>query len=266
MGVYTAIMAVCVPDGNSFHDIAVTEEWWILPAILIIVNCKKPLEAALKTFVFFLISQPIVYLVQVPFSSMGWGLFMYYPYWFKITFLTLPGAFVGWYIKKDKWYSGIIISVMTALLVFEGVNRFNSFLETPPNHIITAIYCFAVAPLLIFAILKKKEPRIIASAITVAALVISIYFGSIEPYETYNNTFLRENEIVLVGEPQITMWSGEAEGGVEIIKYDEGYNFKISGYRGKKYYFDITDSKETYEFEYYYDENLQTVIIKKRQQ
>lgn len=53
LGVYTALMAAFVPDGNSFHDIAVTPEWWVLPAVLIIVNCKKPLDSALKVFVFF---------------------------------------------------------------------------------------------------------------------------------------------------------------------------------------------------------------------
>ena len=96
LGVWTALMAMLVPDGNSFHDIAVTAEWWVLPAIIIIVNCKKPWEAALKVFAFFLVSQPLVYLIQVPFNSMGWGLFQYYPYWFKITLLTLPGGFIGW--------------------------------------------------------------------------------------------------------------------------------------------------------------------------
>jgi hypothetical protein len=102
MGAWTALMALLVPDGNSFHDIVATPEWWVLPAIFIIVNCKKPLEAALKTFIFFLISQPLVYLIQVPFNSLGFGLFGYYPYWFKITLLTLPGAYIGWYIKHDK--------------------------------------------------------------------------------------------------------------------------------------------------------------------
>ena len=113
MGIWTALMALLVPDGDSFHDIVVTPEWWVLPAVFIIVNCKKPLEAALKTFVFFLISQPLVYLIQVPFNSLGWGLFGFYPYWLKITLLTFPGAFLGWFIKHDKWYSGLILSVMT---------------------------------------------------------------------------------------------------------------------------------------------------------
>ena len=94
LGVYTAIVSLLVPDGNSFHDIAVMPEWWILPAILIIVNTKTPLDSALKVFVFFLISQPLVYLVEVPFSPNGWDLFKYYPYWFKITLCTFPAAFI----------------------------------------------------------------------------------------------------------------------------------------------------------------------------
>ncbi len=91
MGVYVGAIAIWVPSKSWYHDIAVTEERWILPAILIIANCKKPLESALKTFVFFLISQPIIYLVQVPFAEMGWDLFKYYRYWFMITLFTFPG-------------------------------------------------------------------------------------------------------------------------------------------------------------------------------
>ena len=149
MGVWTALMALLVPDGNSFHDIAVTVEWWVLPAILIIVNSEKPLDAALKTFVFFLISQPLVYLIQVPFSEFGWGLFRYYPYWFGITVATFPGAFLGWFIKKDKWYSGVILAVMTSLLAIFGIGYARNFASNPPDHLITMIYCFAIIPILL---------------------------------------------------------------------------------------------------------------------
>ena len=67
-----------MPEGNSFRQIAVTFEAWIVLAIIVVVNCDTPLEAACKTFVYFLISQPLVYLVQVPFHSLGFRLFMYY--------------------------------------------------------------------------------------------------------------------------------------------------------------------------------------------
>jgi hypothetical protein len=109
-------------DESSFHEIAVHLEAWVLFAILIIVNCEKPLEAALKTFVFFLISQPLVYLLQVPFTWMGWQIFQFYPYWGFVTVLTLPGAFIGWFIKKDNLLSGLILSVMLVLLVLQGAS------------------------------------------------------------------------------------------------------------------------------------------------
>lgn len=264
MGIYTALMAMLVPDGNSFHDIAVTLEWWILPTILIIVNTKKPLEAALKTFVFFLISQPLVYLIQVPFNSMGWSLFNYYPYWLKITLLTFPGAFIGWFIKKDEWYSGIILSVMTVLLTVIGVGFVRQFFENPPNHLITALYCFLIIPVFIFAIFKNKIPRIITTVITVAALLICIPFTSAQEYETYNNTFIEENGITFVGEPYISSWAGEGEGHVEIIKYEGGYNFKISGVIGKNYQFSISDDEKEYDFEYHFDKDLNSIVINKR--
>lgn len=263
MGIYTGLMALLLPDGNSFHDIAVTGEWWVLPAMIIIINSKKPLNAALKTFVFFLISQPIVYLVQVPFNYMGWGLFGYYPYWFGITLLTFPAAFVCWYIKKDKWYSGLILAIVTTYLAVVGVNRFHLMLESPLNHLVTIIYCFLMIPILLFATLKDKIPRIITATITLVAILIYIPFVTVEPFETYNNSFLEENSITLVGEPYISFWTGEGQGNVEIIKYEGGYNFKLTGLYGKNYYFDITDDKQEYHFRYYYDNNLETIVVEK---
>ena len=263
MGIYTALMAMLVPDGNSFHDIAVSLEGWILPAILIIVNTKSPLDAAFKTFMFFLISQPLVYLIQVPFNSMGWQLFSYYPYWFGITVLTFPGAFIGWFVKKDEWYSGVILSVMTSLLAVSGVTFIRSFIENPPNHILNAIYCFAIIPVLIYSVFLNKTPRIVASIITTIALIVFIPLTSVEMFETYNNQFPSENHITFVGDPYISFWTGD-NGGVDIIKYDEGYTFKLMGARGKLYKFTVADDNGQYDFEYYYDDELDTVVVRRR--
>ena len=264
MGIYTALMAMLVPDGNSFHDIAVTMEWWVLPAILIIVNCKKPLEAALKTFVFFLISQPLVYLIQVPFNGMGWGLFGYYPFWFKVTLLTFPAAFIGWYMKKDKWYSGVILSAMTFLLAATGIGYIFNTIEHFPNHLVSIIYCFITIPIFIIFIFKDKKPRITASAITIVIAIIYLFMAinSTAPYEIRNNTVFSENDITLVGEPYVSYWSSESgKGSVEIIPSDEGYILKISGNGTSKYRFDISDEENEYHFEYYFDKNNNTVVI-----
>jgi|GEM_PF-786195 len=169
-GAFTALMAVCVPDGNSFHEIAVQPEAWVLFAILIIANCENPLEAAEKTFVFFLVSQPLVYLFQVPFSYMGWGLFRYYPYWFGLTLLTFPGAYIGWFIKKDNVWSGIILSVMLALLAVLGAGYLRDTLQNFPRHLVSAVFCFGQIPLYVAGILKNKKARMAAAAVCLAAL------------------------------------------------------------------------------------------------
>ena len=66
--IYTALInQVPFLKDTSFRDIAISFECWILFAIIIIVNSKSGLDSALKTFVFFLISQPLIYLIEVPF-------------------------------------------------------------------------------------------------------------------------------------------------------------------------------------------------------
>lgn len=173
VGIFTALMAILVPDGNSFHEIAVSFEAWILFAIIIIANCDSPKEAALKTFVFFLISQPLIYLLQVPFSWMGWQLFMYYKYWFILTLLTLPGAYIGWYIKKNNILSALILSVMLVLLIYLGMGYLRDVMQNFPNHLISTVFCFAQVPFLIFGILRDKKARLTALAISLAALAVS---------------------------------------------------------------------------------------------
>ncbi len=194
-GIYTGIMALLFPSTSSFHDIAVTFEAWVLFAIIIIVNCEKPLEAAIKTFVFFLISQPLIYLVQVPFSEMGFGLFMYYRYWFMITLLTFPGAFIGWFIKKNNILAGIILSVMLVLLVFTGTGYLDTVIYNFPGHLLSAIYCFAIVPVMIYGIFSDKKAIITASAISIAAAAITLVMTfSVQHVRMSANIFLDEEK------------------------------------------------------------------------
>lgn len=270
MGVYTALMAIKVPDGNSFHDITATLEWWVLPAILIIVNCKKPLDAALKVFVFFLISQPLVYLIQVPFSYMGWSLFNYYPYWFKITLCTFPAGFIGWYMKKDKWYSGLILSSMTSLLACTAIAFIYNCIDNFPNHLITIIYCICIIPTLIFGIFKKWQPRIITIIVTIiAAIIFGIVTSGPEEYEVYRTGYDATDGSIIdfdFGDnPYVSYWSTEGgKGSVEIIDAGElGYTLKIQGQKtDKKYHFSITDDTGIeYNFFYYYDEPKNSLYV-----
>lgn len=260
-GIYTALMAILVPENNSFHDIAVTPEAWVLLAMIIIANCKKPLEAALKTFVFFLISQPLVYLIQVPFNAYGWQIFNYYPYWFKITLLTLPGAYIAWYTKKDNIIAGLIFSVAAAFLVWMGINYCASFTESWPNHFLSAIYCFAVIPFMAYGLFSKRAPKAIVAAISIIVLVaVLIFVGGSKPYETYYS--LEEYGIEYGDSAEITYFSGTKKGEAILIDSGDHYNVRLNGHEGGNYEFTVTDKNgKEYKFKYHF-ENNQVVVEK----
>lgn len=172
-GVYTGITTLLpFTKDSSFRDISISFEWWILFAILIIVNSKSPLDSALKVFVFFLISQPLVYLVQVPFHPDGFGLFRYYPAWFRWTLLTVPMAFVGYYMKKDKWWGLLILGPM---MVFLG-SHYEGFLREAvsffPNHLLSAIFCAVTIILYPLGIFQNRKLRMAGLALGLVILLV----------------------------------------------------------------------------------------------
>ena len=126
---------------TSFERMGVNLEAWIFFAILIIANCEKPLEAALKTFVFFLISQPLIYLIQVPFSELGWGLFGYYKYWAIWTLLTFPMAFIGWYMTRKDWVSVLVLSPALAFLGITAYQCATFCIGHFPYQLVAALFC-----------------------------------------------------------------------------------------------------------------------------
>lgn len=170
--VTAAILIVPVFKGTSFERVGVHLEAWIFFAVIIMANCKKPLESMLKTFVFFLISQPLIYLIQVPFSALGWGLFKFYKTWFIWTLCTLPMAFVGWYITKKNWLSVLIFSPVLAFLgytVFEcGSGCFKSF----PHLLIAALFCVLQIVLYVFTFFPDVKQKIVGMLIPVIVIVV----------------------------------------------------------------------------------------------
>ena len=107
-----------IAKDTSFSDITVSFEVWILFGIFIIVNSKSAKDSALKCFVFFLISQPLVYIIQDVVNKSS--LFVtYYIHWFIWTIATIPMGFIGWYMKKDKWWGFLILAPMLVFLGYQ---------------------------------------------------------------------------------------------------------------------------------------------------
>lgn len=175
-GVYTALVSIFpqVAD-TSLHTIAVTFEVWILFGLIIIMNAKSNMDSALKCFVFFLISQPLVYLLQVPFSALGWGLFQYYKRWFIWTILCLPMGYIGYYMKKDKWWGYIILLPMILLTAGSYRQYLSDFTFCYPYYILISVFCAAamlIYPNVLFKDKKIKTAGTVVSAVLIIGLTV----------------------------------------------------------------------------------------------
>ena len=165
---YTALMLLLPFTANtSLRDIGGDIPCWILFAMIIIANCPTAKEAACKTFVFFLISQPLIYIFQVPFSAQGWSLLRYYPPWFISTLLTFPGAWLGWHTRRKGVLSAVILTPMLMILAEIGFSYLQTAWRAFPHKLLSGIFCFAVILLLLAGILTEKKQRILAAILTV---------------------------------------------------------------------------------------------------
>ena len=183
--VYTALInQVPFFKDTSFQDIAISFECWILFALIIIMNCKKVTEAMLKNFVFFLISQPLIFLIEVPFSALGFGIFQYYKKWFVITLLTIPGSAAAFLVKRKDWLSVLSLSVANGFLGGMGAVYLKSALFEFPNHLLSAIFCVALAVFFVFVLLSDKKHRITALAVILAAFVFMFVYKSMDDSQT----------------------------------------------------------------------------------
>ena len=177
--VVTAVfLQVPIFKNTSFERMGITFEAWFVFALLIMPNSKSPLDSALKTFVFFLVSQPLIYLIQVPFSDMGWGLLGYYRNWVVWTLLTFPMAFVGWFLRKRNWLSLLILSPTIVFLSAVGVGALTDTFYEPPHLLVTGLFCLGQVAAYTFAFTENKWQRLAAlAAVIITAVIVVISVG-----------------------------------------------------------------------------------------
>lgn len=225
--VLTALfLIVPIFKDTSFERMGVTFEAWIFFAVLIMANCKQPLESALKTFVFFLVSQPLIYLLQVPFSYMGWGLFGYYRTWFIWTLLTFPMAWVGWYITKRNWWSLLILVPVLLLLSIEGVGCARAAAAHFPRLLVAAIFCLGQVLLYLYVFTEKRPQRLVGLLPLAAALVILLS----RPQVQLNSTMFLPDDPILT---EAAVVSVEDESLAEISVANNGEDSMIRVQAGK---------------------------------
>ncbi len=175
VGVYSGVVgALPATDGTSFHDIAVSQEAWVIFAFIIVTNCKKSWEAALKVFAFFLISQPVFYLVDVAMGGISaeFALQCYVNIWGPATLLTLPGGFIAYFIQKQNPLGWVILGMGCALQALLGMAYVVMMLRNPPFHLLTVLLCFGSIFAFTFGIQRDKRGRIATLAICAGVILL----------------------------------------------------------------------------------------------
>ena len=154
---------------------------WFVFALLIMPNSKSPLDSALKTFVFFLVSQPLIYLMQVPFSDMGWSIFSYYKNWIVWTLLTIPMAFVGWFLRKRNWLSLLILSPAIVFLAGTAASVLTDTFYEPPYLLVAGLFCLGQVAVYTFAFTENKWQKLaVLAAVIITAVIVVIKVGNVE--------------------------------------------------------------------------------------
>lgn len=179
IGVIVGLL-MCVPSlyDTSFRDIGITHEWWVLFALIVVVNCHKSYEAAFKCFLFFLISQPVIYGIEVLMHHItladAWH--FYYPNWFIQTLLTLPGGFIAYFCKKQNPFGAIVLGIGNTLEVLMGIYYGSAMIKNFPHHLLTTIFCFFVVVITNIYIQKTKKTRLISILTTLLLITLGITY------------------------------------------------------------------------------------------
>ena len=258
-GIYTGVIAM-IPLANdtSFSDLKVTFEVWIFLGIFIIMNSKSPKDSALKCFVFFLISQPLVYLVQdiVNHSNL---FFTYYRFWVVWTIATIPMGFIGYYMKKDKWWGLLILAPMLLFVGEEYAGYLSKTMFSFPRHLLTTIFCISSLIVYPLAIFKNKIAKIGGVIISGIIIVLMAVLCIINP-SIYSTEILANGEKYQFDDTY-NVYLVDSKYGDLSIKYEDGVedwfvhaDFKKSGKTefvlespdGKKTVFDISIRRDTY--------------------
>lgn len=165
-----AMNSIPATENTSLRDIAISYEWWVIFAFIVATNNDKAVKAALKVFVFFLVSQPVVFALEVAVHAvepdMAW--YYYSTIWGPATLLTLPGGFIAYFAKKQNVLGCIVLGLACTIQLALGVHYTLAAVACPPFHAASAAVCYISALVMAFQLQESGGRRLLVLLVAVA--------------------------------------------------------------------------------------------------
>ena len=98
-------------------------------------------------------------------------------------------GFIGYFMKKNKWWGLLILTPILLLLGFHFSNYMGQTMFNFPFHLLTALFCFATLllyPVCIFSNKKVKISGVIISTVIITAMSVILYTNKF----VYNTTII----------------------------------------------------------------------------
>lgn len=183
IGVFVGLlMAIPALKDTSFTRIGVILYWWVLFGTIIITNSKSNIDSALKCFVFFLISQPLIYLTQILVGAADWSLMGFYQNWIGWTIATLPMGFIGhWLIARKDIWSALVLAAAVGVVFIEATGEFNTAFSHFPQYFLSGIVCIVIIAVLLIGVLNTWKLRGISLAVAIVASLILMFANRSNP-------------------------------------------------------------------------------------
>ena len=176
------LMTVPALVDTSFTRIGVILYWWVLFGTIIITNSKSNIDSALKCFVFFLISQPLIYLTQILVGAADWSLMGFYQNWIGWTIATLPMGFIGhWLIARKDIWSALVLAAAVGLVFVEALGEFNTAFSNFPQYFLSGIICIVIIVVMLLGVLKTWKLRGVSLVVAIVASVILLFANATKP-------------------------------------------------------------------------------------
>ena len=104
--------------------------------------------------------------------------------------LTMPMGYIGYYMRKEKWWS---ILILTPILVMLGYHYYGFLSETLsffPNHLLSMLFCLVTLLLYPLVIFKNKKIKISSLVVSILIIILSTIIVITRGNTTYNTTIL----------------------------------------------------------------------------